>query len=99
MGRIPGADRLRREAGRLAFPAIVAAFAAIGFSLAQRWLSTPARSLRRRVASVDGMAVMQDGTVRRLDQGALLRPLERALRGLSWSMVALAVALVGGRLV
>jgi hypothetical protein len=87
------------QAGRLAFPAIVAAFAAIGFSLAQRWLSTPARSLRRRVASVDGMAVMQDGTVRRLDQGALLRPLERALRALSWSMVALAVALVGGRLV
>jgi hypothetical protein len=87
------------QAGRLEFPAIVAAIAAVGFSLAQRSLSTPARALRRRVSRVDGAAVMHDGTVRRLDQGALLAPLERALRALSWSMVALALALLGARLV
>jgi hypothetical protein len=34
-----------------------------------------------------------------LHQGALLEPLEHALRALSWSMVALALALVGARLV
>jgi hypothetical protein len=42
---------------------------------------------------------MEDGSVRRLDHGVLLQPLEDALRALSWSMVALAVALVGVRLV
>jgi hypothetical protein len=87
------------QAGRLEFPAVVAAVAAVGFSLAQRSLSSPARALRRRVVRVDGAVVMQDGTVRRLHQGALLEPLEHALRALSWSMVALALALVGARLV
>jgi hypothetical protein len=87
------------QAGSLEFPAVVAAVAAVGFSLAQRSLSTPARALRRRVARVDGALVLEDGAVRRLDQGALLEPLEHALRALSWSMVALALALVGARLV
>jgi hypothetical protein len=87
------------QAGRLEFPAVVAAVAAVGFSLAQRSLSTPARALRRRVVRVDGAVVMQDGTVRRLQESALLEPLEHALRALSWSMVALALALVGARLV
>lgn len=87
------------QAGRLEFPTVVAAVAAVGFSLAQRSLSTPARALRRRVARFDGAVVMRDGTVRRLHQDALLEPLERALRALSWSMVALALALVGARFV
>jgi hypothetical protein len=87
------------QAGGLGFPAVVAAVAAVGFSLAQRSLSTPARALRRRVARVDGAVVFEDGAVRRLDQGVLLEPLEHALRALSWSMVALALALVGARLV
>ncbi|MDT7582248.1 MAG: hypothetical protein QOK35_3539, partial [Pseudonocardiales bacterium] len=85
------------QSAGLEFPAIVAAVAAVGFSLAQRSLSTPARALRRRVARVDGAVVMEDGAVRRLDQGVLLAPLEHALRALSWSMVALALALVGAR--
>ena len=87
------------QAGGLDFPAVVAAVAAVGFSLAQRSLSTPARALRRRVVRVDGAVVLEDGAVRRLDQGVLLEPLEHALRALSWSMVALALALVGARLV
>jgi len=81
----------------LEFPAVLAATAAVGFSLAQRSLSTPARALRRRVARVDGAVIFEDGAVRRLDQGVLLQPLEHALRALSWSMVALALALVGAR--
>ena len=51
------------------------------------------------VARVDGAVVMEDGSTRRLDQGVLLEPLEHALRALSWSMVGLALALVGARLV
>jgi len=87
------------QAAGLESPAIVAAVAAVGFSLAQRSLSTPARALRRRVARVDGAVVFEDGAVRRLDQSVLLAPLEHALRALSWSMVALALALVGARFV
>ena len=60
------------QAAGLESPAIVAAVAAVGFSLAQRSLSTPARALRRRVARVDGAVVLEDGAVRRLDQGVLL---------------------------
>jgi hypothetical protein len=85
------------QAAGLEYAAIVAAAAAVGFSLAQRSLSTPARALRRRVARVDGAVVMEDGAVRRLDHGVLLQPLEHALRALSWSMVGLALALVGAR--
>jgi hypothetical protein len=82
------------QAGRLDATAIAAAGAALGLSLAQRSLSTPARALRRRVASVDAALTTTDGRVRHLDLPQLLAPLERALAVLSWSMVLLAVALV-----
>lgn len=96
-GAFPLLTGYAAQAAGLEFPAIVGAVAAVGFSLAQRSLSTPARALRRRVARVDGVVVMEDGAVRRLDQGMLLAPLEHALRALSWSLVALALALVGAR--
>jgi hypothetical protein len=85
------------QAERLDTAAVLAAVAALGISLAQRSLSTPARTLRRRVARVDGTVTMHDGTVRELDERVLLRPLERALATLSWAMVALALALVVSR--
>jgi hypothetical protein len=77
--------------------AVVAAVAATGLSLAQRALSTPARTLRRRVGAVDGTMVHIDGTVTPLTHATLLAPLEFALRALSWSIVALAVALAVAR--
>ena len=77
--------------------AIVAAIAATGLSLAQRALSTPARALRRRVATVDGTMVSTDGTVTPITHATLLAPLEFTLRVLSWSVVALAVALAVAR--
>ena len=82
------------QAQRLDLTAILAAAAALGFALAQRSLSTPARALRRRVSRVAGTVTMHDGSVRELDTHALLEPLERALSALSWATVALAVALV-----
>jgi len=86
------------QADRLDLTAALAAAAALGFSLAQRSLSTPARTLRRRVAHLDGSIEMRDGNVHVLNDAVLLEPLERALSELSWAMVALALALVAARL-
>jgi hypothetical protein len=85
------------QAERLDLTAALAATAALCLSLAQRCLSTPARGLRRRVARVDGSITLHDGTVQELDERTLLGPLERALRSMSWGMVALALALVVDR--
>jgi hypothetical protein len=85
------------QAERLDLTAVLAATAALGLSLAQRFLSTPARALRRRVTRVDGSVTLHDGTVHELDVPTLLRPLERALKAMSWGMLALALALVADR--
>jgi hypothetical protein len=85
------------QAERLDTTALLAALAALGFSLAQRSLSTPARALRRRVAKVDGRVRMHDGRVHELSETVLLEPLERTLKSLSWAMVVLALALLAAR--
>jgi len=85
------------QAERLDVTAVLAAVAAFLMSSAQRALSTPARTLRRRVARVDGHVTMNDGTVQALRPALLLEPLELALRALSWGMVALALALLAAR--
>ena len=85
------------QAERLDLTAALAATAALGLSLAQRSLSTPARALRRRVQSLDGTVTMHDGSGSELNVAMLLAPLERALSSLSWAMVALALALAAGR--
>jgi len=82
------------QAERLDLTAVLAATAAVGLSLAQRSLSTPARALRRRVARLDGSVTMRDGSVRDLSPPVLLQPLERALRAMSWATVVLAFALL-----
>jgi hypothetical protein len=87
------------QAERLDAVAVLTAAAAFGSSYAQRALSTPARTLRRRVDHVGGSLRLSDGTTVDVDRPLLLRPLERALRSLSWSMVVLAVALVLARVV
>jgi hypothetical protein len=86
------------QAERLDLAAWLGAAAALGFSLAQRSLSTPARALRRRVARLDGSVTMDDGSVHQLNAPGLLEPLERALSSLSWAMVVLALALLVARL-
>lgn len=70
------------------------AVAATGLSYVQRRLSTPARLLRRRVATVDCTMTMSDGTQQALDRLALLAPLEAALKTLAITMPLLAVALL-----
>ncbi len=85
------------QAERLDLTAALGAAAALGISLAQRSLSTPARALRRRAARVGGRVTMHDGSVHDLNERVLLEPLERALRSLSWAMVALALGLAAAR--
>ncbi len=86
------------QAGRLDAAAVIAALGAFALSYAQRSLSTPARLIRRHVTGVDGALSLDDGTLRQLDEDTLLAPLERALRWLSWAVLALALALVVARL-
>jgi hypothetical protein len=85
------------QAGHLDLTAALGAVAALGFSLAQRSLSTPARILRRQVTNVSGDVVLRDGNARELNAPLLLEPLERALTSLSWAMVVLALALLAAR--
>ena len=86
------------QAGDLAVAPVLAAGAAMALSAAQRHLSTPARTLRRRTVSVTGSITLTDGQVTSLDAQRLLAPLERAMRTLSWGVVLLAAALAVDRL-
>jgi hypothetical protein len=83
---------------RLDVAAIAAAVFAFFLSTAQRSLSTPARSLRRKTADVRGTIVATDGTTSDIERETLLAPLESALRALSWAAVSLAAALALARL-
>ena len=96
-GAFPVLTAYFAQAGALSPAALLVAAAAFALSSAQRSLSTPARTLRRRVARVTGTAVMRDGSQVALDETRLLQPLERALRSLSWAVVALAAGLVVAR--
>ncbi len=82
------------QAEAIGAPAVLGAVAAFGVSYAQRTLSTPARTLRRRTRAVTGAVTLDDGSVIALDSAVLRAPLERALRALSWSMAALAASLI-----
>jgi hypothetical protein len=86
------------QSGRLGPVALLGGVAASLLSAAQRALSSPARLLRRRARRIEGELELVGGETRRLDEGSLLAPLERALRALSWGLVALAGAMLLQRL-
>jgi hypothetical protein len=97
-GAFPVLTAYAAQTGRLALAPVLAALAALGMSAAQRRLSTPARTLRRRSVRVEGSVTLADGQVTAVDQQALLAPLEGALRAMSWSLVLLAASLALARL-
>jgi hypothetical protein len=97
-GAFPVLTAYAAQTGRLALAPVLAAMAALAMSAAQRRLSTPARTLRRRSVRVEGSVTLADGQVTAVDQQALLAPLEGALRAMSWSLVLLAAALALARL-
>jgi hypothetical protein len=69
-----------------------------GLSVAQRRLSTPARELRRRTASLTGERVATDGTRTEVTAQTIAAPLEGALAALSVALVLVSVGLVAVRL-
>ena len=77
---------------------VLVAAACCLLSAAQRRLSTPARELRRRTATVVGEQRLSDGRVKELTAERLLDPLEGALSALWMALVVLAVGLVVVRL-
>jgi hypothetical protein len=85
------------QAGRIDVTAVLGAVAALSFALAQRALSTQARLVRRRAVAVEGTMRLNDGRVLPIDDGALLAPIERALRCMSLAMVTLAAAMLVAR--
>ena len=87
------------QTGRLSLGVLLVAGAAYALSYGQRSLSTPARLLRRRSSAVAGSVTLTDGTLIDLDQRALLKPLELALRAFSWGVVALAIGMAVEKLV
>ena len=93
-GAFPLLTAYYAQTGRLSIGAVAAAGAAYAISYGQRALSTPARTLRRKTRSVSGTVTLNDGTQTELDEPALLRPLELALRAFSWGVVLLGIGMV-----
>jgi hypothetical protein len=86
-GYVVTAERVTDEA------VAAAAFASL-LSWAQRLLSTPVRDVRRRVASVSGTVVYNDGREEPVHPQSLMGVPEAGLRVLAAATVALAVALL-----
>jgi hypothetical protein len=97
-GAFPVLTAYVAQAATLRVAGVLGALGAVALSAAQRSLSTPARTLRRRVAGVGGTVTFEDGSVRPLGTHTLLAPLERALRAMSWGVVVLAAAMAFARL-
>jgi hypothetical protein len=97
-GAFPVLTAYFAQTATLSLGAVAAAGAAYAISYGQRALSTPARTLRRKARAVSGTLTLQDGTQTELDEAALLRPLELALRAFSWGVVLLGLGLVAAKL-
>jgi hypothetical protein len=100
-GGFPAAVGYVAQAPRWTFAGTIALIfvvvAASALSAAQRRLSTPARSLRRKAISVTGSIELADGTTQNIDRATLLDPLDGALKLLSLVVPVLAAALLLAR--
>lgn len=92
-GAFPVLAAYYAQAETIRVPALAAAIGAYALTSAQRSLSTPARALRRRVISVEATVTYRDGRISSLTADSLRRPLESALKAMTFGIVALAVAL------
>jgi len=97
-GAFPVLTAYFAQTGRLSLGAVGVAAAAFALSAGQRSLSTPARLLRRRSRSVTGVVTLNDGSVVKIDEATLLRPLEQALQAFSWGVAALGLGLVASKI-
>jgi len=83
---------------KISWPGLLVSAGCLAMSVAQRRLSSPARELRRRTASVSGVRTLADGRTEPLSLPTLLAPLDGALAAMSLALVALAGAVLGARL-
>lgn len=97
-GAFPALTSYWANALRLDVPVVLVTLACFGLSVAQRRLSTPVRTLRRKTASLTGTQTLQDGTLVELSPARIAAPLDGALRALAASLVLLAAAVVVVRL-
>ncbi len=97
-GAFPAITAYLAQAGTIRVEAVLVAIACLLLSVAQRTLSTPVRRLRRQTATVAGQIVLDDGTVEAIDEDALRRAPERALRAIAYALSLLAIGLVVARL-
>jgi hypothetical protein len=97
-GAFPAFTGFFVNALRIEAAGVLIAAACLAISLAQRRLSSPARELRRRTASVSGVRERTDGTSQTLSVQTLLRPLDGALMAMSVAMPLVAAALLCARL-
>jgi hypothetical protein len=74
------------------------AAACLLLSVVQRRLSTPVRSLRRRVASLEGRMRLRDGTEVEVTDAMFRAAPEAALRAMAVALSLLAAGLVAARL-
>ena len=96
-GSFPVLTAYFAQHGNLSAASVGLAACAFLLSRAQRELSTPARQIRRRTRDVEGTVVLNDGTTREITSETMIRPLEGALRSLSWAVLALALTMVIAR--
>lgn len=96
-GAFPALTGFVVEAERITIAGVAVAAGCLFMSVAQRRLSTPARELRRRTRSVEGVRTRADGSVEPVTVAGLLAPLDGALTALSVAMVVLACGLVLAR--
>ena len=78
----------------LSIAAVCASAFGVLVTLLQQQLSTPARTLRRRVTRIEGVVENRDGSSTPLSTATLLAPLESGLWTLCWIGVAMAAALL-----
>ena len=97
-GAFPALTGYFVNARHLSLTALLIAAGCYAMSVAQRRLSTPARELRRRTASVRGVRERSDGSHEQITLPALLAPLDGALAAMSAAIVVIAAALLGARL-
>jgi hypothetical protein len=97
-GAFPALTSYWANAISIRLPGLLVTLACFWLSVAQRRLSTPVRTLRRRTVSVTGFQTLDDGSVLELSRGQLTGPLDGALRAMALALVLLAAGLVVLRL-
>jgi hypothetical protein len=96
-GAFPALTGYFVNAEKIAVEGVLIAAGCLAMSVAQRRLSSPARELRRRTRSVEGVRTLADGGVEELSREGLLAPLDGALAAMSLAIVLTACALVAAR--